>query len=202
MKSLRKLLVVLIVSAVPAGLILSAGGCTDTPPLAPAKTASGEGGLQFVSLGKGSASLKKVVQVTEWVSHRDGGQLTLQYIAQRNGNPIQVVVTLNVLPHTISQDAQLTLSLDDEALVGNVDLSFAPHGITFSQPALLSIQAKGLDLSMVDPEKIDIYYDNPESGQWEQMERKRVVVKQSQGVIHVVLAEIPHFSRYAVAWSR
>ncbi len=101
---------------------------------------------------------------------------------------------------TISQDAELVLSLDDQILLGNVDVTFTPHGITFSSPALLNIEASGLDLANI-PSKIGCYYDNPDTGQWEKMETGDVIIKQDEGYIKIIDAQIPHFSRYAVAWS-
>jgi hypothetical protein len=147
-------------------------------------------------------SLKKMVEVSQWVTREDGGELVLVYEGEDNNNgQVEVKLTLTVLPETISEDAELRLSVDDQELIANVDITFGPHGITFSKPALLFIEAKRLDLSNVDPDRIDFYYYSPDTGQWEKMERGELEVKPSEGYIEVKDAEIPHFSRYAMAHS-
>ena len=50
-------------------------------------------------------------------------------------------------------------------------------------------------------ETLDIYYDNPETGRWEKVRRKKVIVDKDIGLVKIVNARLPHFSRYAVAWS-
>lgn len=127
---------------------------------------------------------------------------TSPYEERPDHEGVNLKITLTVLPETISEDADLTLSVDDQQLVGNVDVVFTPHGITFSQPALLNIEARGLDLSGVDPSKIDIYCDDTDAGVWEKMERNQVLVDPAAGHIQVIDARIPHFSRYALARSR
>lgn len=47
-----------------------------------------------------------------------------------------------------------------------------------------------------------MYYDSPDPDRWEVMKRKRVVAHEDVGLIHIVISEIPPFSRYAVAYSR
>ena len=50
-------------------------------------------------------------------------------------------------------------------------------------------------------DKIGCYYDNPEVSEWETMRTYDVIVKEKEGYIKVLDAKIPHFSRYAVAWT-
>ena len=89
------------------------------------------------------------------------------------------------------------MTLDDQC----VDMEFGPHGTTFLMPVLLNITAVGLDLSEANEETLDLYYDNPDTGQWEKVERENVIITKSTGTLQIVNARIPHFSRYAVAWS-
>ena len=199
MKTIKKAAISRLICIVACTMVLTFSACTSDAPFAP----QADGELHFIPLGPESHGLAKVVQSTQFVTQQSGGTLSLQFKPpRRDSAEVQVIVTLVVLPHTISEDAELSLSLDDQTLIGGVDVTFQPHGITFSRPAILNIQAKGLDLSGTNPEKIDIYYDNPDSGQWEKMARKQVIVKPENGFINVVAAEIPHFSRYAVGWSR
>jgi len=187
-----------IITSLTATALLTFSGCVSDSPIVPVQERlSTESELNFISLGDQTARLHKVIQVSEWVTYKDGGELVLEY----NNGDVYCKITLKVFSETISQDAELILSLDDQTLVANVDVSFDPHGITFSRPALLNIETKGLDLSGVNIDKIGCYYDNPEVSEWETMRTYDVIVKEKEGYIKVLDAKIPHFSRYAVAWT-
>ncbi len=215
MKERKMALATLVSRLRMATLALCLSGCSSEIPLqfegdTPAVSSDSvlSENLNFIELGFGTgksgfgaATLSQVVQATDSVTYESGGNLHIEHRVSFGGREVHVVVTLVVLPHAISEDTELSLNLDDETLVGNVDVTFQPHGITFSRPAILNIQARGLDLSGLDTQQIDIYYDNPDSGQWEKMPRKRVIINENNGFINVVAAEIPHFSRYAVAWA-
>jgi len=50
----------------------------------------------------------------------------------------------------------------------------------------------------VNPNDVDIFYDNQENGQWEPMQRDDVLIDVDAGSVKVVNARLPHFSRYAI----
>ena len=77
-------------------------------------------------------------------------------------------------------------------------MTFQPHGIIFSQPAILNLEALGVDFSGVNPDDVDIFYDNPATGQWEPMQRDDIIVDVNLGRIQVINARLDHFSRYAI----
>jgi hypothetical protein len=108
------------------------------------------------------------------------------------------MVTLEVPPNAISEDAEFELSLETSELHGGVAVTFEPHGIIFNQPVVLNLIAHGVDFSNVDPTAINVYYDNSETGQWELMQRDDVLVDAVNGMIQVINAQLPHFSRYAI----
>ena len=204
MKRISKSLVFLMAVTLMTGLALNFNGCTAKAPMAADETKSwaSQGKPQFLKIGDGNGSLKKMLQVSQLVTKKDGGELILEYKGDENNNGnVYCKITLKIFAETISEDAELTFSLDDQELVGNIDVQFGPHGITFSKPALLVIEAKQMDLSNVPVERVDIYYDNAGVGQWEKMESKEVIVKQDEGYLKIIEAEIPHFSRYAVGWN-
>ena len=107
-------------------------------------------------------------------------------------------ISLNILPGTISEDAEVSLEIETTELAGGVAVTFEPHGVTFSSPAILNIDAHGLDFTGVDPNTVDVYYDNPQTGQWELMQRDDLIVDANAGTIQVINAQLPHFSRYAI----
>ena len=203
MKPLRKMIIPIIAMTLIAGLILNFGGCMNSSPVAPeANSSSSQSGLQFVSLGKGDLSLNKIIQVSALITVKDGGELILKFKPRKKKESVEVKLVLKVFPESISEDTELTLSIDDSLLIANVDMTFGPHGITFSKAALLSIDANRLDLAEVESKKdINLYYYNPDTDQWELVTVKKIKVDLNDGKIKVKDAQIPHFSRYAVAWS-
>ena len=109
-----------------------------------------------------------------------------------------VYSVLHVRPYSMSEDAEIGLIIDDQNFAGAVDVEFSPHGIVFRRPALLSMYAYGLDLSGVDVDDLNFYYDNQETGEWEPMVYEYMYVSVEEGIIYFLNGELPHFSRYAI----
>lgn len=156
--------------------------------------------LTFLKFPKAENSLNKIVTASSWITVASGGHIKLSHKAENpNGGTSSCKISLNVENGSISEDAELSLSLDDaDFFIGNFDMVFAPHGIVFSNPALLNIEIKNADFSNLNPDDLNIYYDNPDTGEWELMESDEVIVDASTGYIKIVDGEIPHFSRYAI----
>jgi len=108
-------------------------------------------------------------------------------------------VSLDILPGAVDADVEIEVNLETTELVGGVAMTFSPHGTVFNTPAILNIEAHGVDFTGVDPNAIDIFYDNQETGQWEPMPRDQIIVDVISGIIRVINAQLPHFSRYALA---
>jgi len=183
---------VLIFGLLISGLLLN---CTrENNPLSFSSNNAGQNGgeqqRKLIPFTNQSRTFLKLFQDSSWVSIQNGGELNLDY----NGDN-EPECKLTVLPGTISEDAMLSMSIDDSVFA----ITFGPHGIIFSEPALLDIHAYGLDLSNVDPNTIDIYYDNTDTGTWERMERDTIIVNVAEGNVFVKNARIPHFSRYALS---
>jgi hypothetical protein len=178
-------------------------GCENQTPLAPVTTESNRSAenttidknLRILHLGSANQSLQKTTQVSEFIYAKAGGSLYLSHSNSKIG--LYVSMGLAIPPNSMNQDAEVSLTLDDMDFKGALDVVFGPHGTTFSDPALLTIKAEGIDLSGINPGSLWIYYDNPVTGQWEPMVCERFVVGQS-GWIYVQNAELPHFSRYAI----
>ena len=108
-------------------------------------------------------------------------------------------VSLQVLPNSIDQDKDIEIAFETTELTGGVAVVFQPHGTIFAPEAILNIEAHGVDLSNVDIDRINIYYDNQETGVWEPMERDQIIIDVENGTVKVVNAKLPHFSRYGIA---
>ena len=109
----------------------------------------------------------------------------------------QVIVDLRVPANSIDNSKTITATFDDNDNIGEADLVFGPHGTQFSTPALLTMECLNFDLSGLNPDDIKFYYLN-ENGQWEEHPCHEIVISIEWGVIRVVDAQIPHFSRYAI----
>ncbi len=198
MTTIKKLTSALTTAALLTGLALNFNACSEQSPVS-SETANNltvKKELNILKLGISPNSLKKVTEVSKWITVQNGGQLSLYH---ENGD-LGVEVELTILPGTISQDAEVKLTVDDENFMGNVDVVFSPHGVTFSQPAVLNMYAEGLDFSGYNLDDIDLYYDNQETGEWELMERDDFYIEQDAegGEIRVTNGKLPHFSRYAI----
>ncbi len=180
--------------ALAAGLVLNFGGCLKNSPVAPEAKSK----HKILVFGTGNPSLKKMIPVSQKVTRKDGGELIIDYkgLEHNNGN-VEVKMTLTVLAGAISRDAVLQMGLDDQSFL----MSFGPHGITFSQPALLNIEVKNLDFTGVNVETLALYYLDSKTDEWVELQTAEIIVNQEEGCLKFVDAEIPHFSRYAVAWS-
>ena len=200
MKRFERILTHLLATGLVAGMALNFSACSKDSPIGPDNIDTPlEQEFQIVSLGQGMPSLAKRISVTKRITSKHGGKLVLKHKwTSSNGNKVEIKVALEIQKDGISEDAELSLTLDDEQFLGNLDLVFGPHGIVFDKAAELSIKAKGLDLSDFDEKSFGLYYDT-EDGKWEKMTWKKLSVNIRRGEIEIVKAKLPHFSRYALA---
>lgn len=105
-------------------------------------------------------------------------------------------VSLNIPAGAVNVDVEIEMSMETTELVGDVALTFSPHGTVFNTPAILNITAHGVDFTGVDPNTIDIYYDNQETGVLEPMQKDQLIVDVNAGTMQVINVQLPHFSRY------
>lgn len=159
--------------------------------------------LSILDFGKTNLSLKKIVKKSKWFTKKEGGTLKLEHEYDlEEGGEVEVKISLRVLPGALSEDKELQLEIDDEQFLGNFDVVFSQHGTVFSRPAILNIEIEieDIDPSSLNLDNLDIYYDNPATGQWELMPRDaiNIDIDDDEIKIEVVNARIPHFSRYAI----
>ncbi len=204
MKPVKKITKSLATAALLTALAINFNACSQNDaPLSTQTEVSENRAVNIINFAKteSSPSLKKVTETSKFVKANRGGTL---YLYHYNGNnDLEAEISLKIPANSMSEDAEVKLTLDDEQFLGNLDIVFSPHGVTFSQPAILNIWAYGLDMSDVNPNDADIYYDNEEAAQWELMPRDNFWLEVDGGIgeVEVTNARLPHFSRYAVAWS-
>jgi hypothetical protein len=155
-------------------------------------------GLLIVSLGSDMFQLGEKVEVRGLITVADGGELDFRNSWKANDRKYELKMKLKVEPGSINKDAEFILSMDQERFIWNLDVLFHPHGIVFSKPALLDIEASGLDLKELKPNSLGFFYDNTDNSEWEKMVFKQLNVDVMKGEIRLKGAQLPHFSRYAV----
>lgn len=144
---------------------------------------------QLPGLGLSSGDYQKVMEAQVGVRGNE-------FDMNNGGGGIEA--TLSVSPGSVTSLVNLSLSIDDQIIGGEVLLTFGPHGTVFDPPARLNLKVSGLDLRNVDPNSINMYYINEVSGNWEQMQSDNIIVNVNKGTIQVINGRLPHFSRYAI----
>jgi len=200
---------------VTAGITFNFFGCSGNSPVTPEAGTVSKREMNFIKLGDAITSLNKgSTTVSSWMTTKDGGHLEIvrgAAFAENHADSTikddyktvdyetvsSLKVNLDVMGCCLREGIELSMTLDGQG----VDMEFGPHGTTFLTPVLLNITAVGLDLREVNEETLALYYDNPETGQWEKVVNEGIEILKSSVYLRVLNAELPHFSRYAVAWS-
>ncbi|MCH8954836.1 hypothetical protein IIA28_05880 [candidate division KSB1 bacterium] len=224
MKAIKKLSKLAVAGVLMTAFALNFNACTDQSPLSSTdESPFARDNVQLIDLGDAFASLSKgELKVSAVVTPEDGGQLVLikgkafkeQQKDFKESGEIEIVdedsldivgfgkkagfiISLTVLPHSVKDTTELSLRMDKKSF----DMEFGPPGTVFANPALLNIIAVNLKLKKVNLETLGIYYDNPETGQWQKIASENVVVDKEHGFLRIRNTQITHFSRYACAWS-
>ena len=221
MKTQRKSFAKIIAAVGMIVLVFNFTACSDNSPMSSGEeNLQSKDNMQIIEFGDDIMSLNKG-EASAIVTPEDGGRLLLvqgpAFLSANGievssleesidedsleiigfGNNSGVFISLEVLPYSVKDTTKLSLTLDNNS----IDMEFGPHGTVFQNPAVLNIIVFGLKLKNVNTETLDVYWDNPETGQWEKMETEQVVVSERWGFIQIRNTNIPHFSRYALAWS-
>jgi hypothetical protein len=172
-----------------------------------AQSQSTEKSITFIPLPKAPAGLKKdgVISDTKLIRASKGGKLQVGCSYQGATDVVTISLTLTIPKYALPYDQYLTMTLDQTTLAGSVDVNvvFGPHGTNFLKPALLDVDAKGLDLSSIPKDaSVELYYFNPDSGGYELMNAKKESCNLKKGEIKCDNGELPHFSRYAFGYVR
>jgi len=222
MKAIKKLSKLAFTGILLTAFALNFNACSEQSPVSSTdESPFAQDNVQIIDLGDAFTSLDKG-EVKAVVTPEDGGQLVLikgkafedeQEDFEEEGeleifeeDDLDIleydeesgfIVSLQVLPHSVKDTTELSLIMDKMSF----NMEFGPPGTVFVNPALLSIIAVNLNLEKVNLETLAIYYHNPETGQWQKIDSENVVVDKEHGFLRIRDAQIPHFSRYACAWS-
>ncbi len=222
MKTIKKLSKLAVAGILMTVFALNFNACSEQSPVSSTdESPFAQDNVQIIDLGDAFTSLDKG-EVKAVVTPEDGGQLVLikgevfedeQEDFEEEGeleifeeDDLDIleydeesgfIVSLEVLPYSVQDTTELSLRMDKKSF----NMEFGPPGTVFANPALLNIIAVNLNLKKVNLETLAIYYDNPQTGQWQKIDSGNVVVDKEHGFLRIRTAQIPHFSRYACAWS-
>ncbi len=181
-----------------AGLIFFFAGCSDFANPVGVEEQSQPKGLNFLTLPDPGAFFK-AMETSTTISPQTGGELKLEYSQGQGSDKVDINITLRFDPGSVSEEIEVSMSVDQDILLTNIDITFGPSGSEFLKPAKLSVNTKGLDLSDIPSDaEIRLYYDN--NGTWEEIEANMVRHNVDLGQLQCTNGKIPHFSRYAFAF--
>jgi hypothetical protein len=193
-----------VVAALLAGILLGGMviGCKNDSPVGPQDNPVTASGPQFIKLPK-VHSLGKILATTTVITPEHGGRLVLNFRSDVDGHhwthdqgtqDLEVKMSLTFPPHSVTDTLVATMSLDDQVLLSNV--TFAPHGSVFLMPALLDVDARGIDLTGLKPtDRVYLWYKD--NGTWIKMKSKSVKIYIKEQRLVCQDGELPHFSAYA-----
>ena len=185
-----------------AGIVSFFAGCSNnTSPVSPAAEPGNE--IRFLKIAEVAPHLAKRISTTKLITRKKGGEIRLQYKAADKEKPLKIEVRLKVKANSISRDATFNRGIEGSCdLVGDFSVDCEPHGLVFSEPALLNIEVEHANLPVIDASMLDVVYVNQETGTWDLMPYKELKIDLKKGKLELKDAKIPHFSRYAIAHSR
>ena len=167
--------------------------------------------LNFISLDLGADALakrRKPIIISTTVTPKHGGMLT-RFLDGANRTDERFAdmwgkVTLEFPAWAVDKKVNVSFKLMRGFFMGFVELEYSPHGLVFNRPAILNICGKNLDLSSIDQARVDdikLYYTSQLDGVWREMNCKEIFIDVENGIFRVIDGKLPHFSRYAVAYS-
>ena len=185
MKTIKRISKILMAGVVMLGFAFNFNACSNDTPLAPDTQSE-----NMVSLSKeGSLSSSK------WLTSEEGGKLKLS--SDYGDNGMKIKVKMKVKSGSLTKDAELSLSMDDlNYFIGT--FAAISHDVELTKKSILNITIENADLSNLEADKIGIYSENPETGEWQKVNAKRVDIDKADGRIEVVKAKMSGFSRFAL----
>lgn len=156
-------------------------------------------GYEFIYLPEfNQNTLNKISTVTRLCRVNSSTTLGMNYnYVTSNARNVSVKIDLTVPAKALNKDEYISFTLNDSTIMTDVDLTFGPHGTKFNTPALLNIDAKGLDLSGYPKNSVfQLAYYNPITRLFEIMNADQLSVNFNSGSLKLVNGKLPHFSRY------
>ncbi len=140
-------------------------------------------------------SLQKNVFTGKWICGDEGSNLKIN-THYRSFNPFRFI-KINALAEIPENSFEgctfITMSVSDKYGV----TTFLPD-ISFSKPVIYNLTITGLNLNGIDPAAVKFVYMAPD-GEYYEAEYDQLNVDPRTGMLQVINAKLPHFSRYGFA---
>jgi hypothetical protein len=147
--------------------------------------------LKLISLPMPSSGLTVESQTfTKWINGDNGGEFYSEYSYQSNSGMVGQFSTLKFDPGAFSGWTNISQTFN----TGGAAMEFGPS-MQFQAKVEYSYKITGVDLSGINPETLDFVYIDA-NGNMYPVNYESVSMNQTTGMLEVVDAEIPHFSRY------
>jgi len=139
--------------------------------------------------------LDSVFTVSKLINGLLGGVINLNktYIS-KEGTLVTMSVDAVIQPLSFWGTRRISFTIDDTTATVQCE-----PGMTFQRPLLMVQTFTGLDLSEYETEDIDFVYIKDDGG-IEDVENSLILVNKPLGLVTVIGAQLPHFSRYG--WVR
>ncbi|NCS81007.1 MAG: hypothetical protein COZ80_06885 [Ignavibacteria bacterium CG_4_8_14_3_um_filter_37_9] len=152
-------------------------------------------GLKLIALPQSSSiSLEKKTSDTEFIEYDESGKLSIEKnYRSLNSGRVSVEASLSVQAYSMEQSSYLSMSFSGEFLC----FEFGPSGTSFSTPALLNVEAEGLDYStLTELKTAHLKYFDETKNKWVDTDADEIIVNAREGKFVCKNGKISHFSRY------
>jgi len=172
-------------------LLLSYACKEETSLIAPGKTSVSSEEPNWISLPLSANRLQKTFMVTQKITKRRGGTISLKkaYVGGPHGK-VKVSVKMEFPPKSIDHDEKFTLTIDDETGM----MSISPE-MTFNKAVSLTIKLEGIDLSGLDEDQIGFVYLDAD-GNYIPADFNKLKIDIGKGKLGVIKVTTNEGSRY------
>ena len=166
-------------------------GCTQESEItSPVDTGSSHQ-YKLISLPVPASGLTVETQTyTQWVNGYNGGEFSAEYSYQSNSGTVSQYSTLDFIPGVFSGWKNISQTFN----TGGAAMEFGPP-MQFQNTVKYTYTIYGADLTGIDPNTLNFVYIDA-NGNMYPVQYDSVSMDESTGMLQVVNAVLPHFSRY------
>ena len=182
---MKKLLTFLLLSA------LAFFGCNQESEITSPVNTGPSTQLKLIQLPQPSSGLTLETQTyTQWIDGANGGEFQKWYSYQSTTGTVTQFADLDFLPGAFSNWKNISMTFN----TGGAAMEFGPP-MQFQAVVEYTYKITGIDLTGVNPNTLDFVYIDA-NGNMYSVEYDYVQMDQTNGMLKVVNAVLPHFSRY------
>lgn len=182
---MKKLLIFMLFSA------LAFFGCNQESEITSPLNTGPDTQLKLIALPLPSSGLTIETQTyTQWIDGNNGGEFQKWYGYQSSTGWVIQFADLDFLPGAFSGGENISMTFN----TGGAAMDFGPP-MQFQAVVEYTYKITGVDLTGVNPNTLDFVYIDA-SGIMHNVEYDYVAMDVSTGMLKVVNAILPHFSRY------